>query len=420
MTDAEGASRTGPGATSGEPTFSEDAKGPTSGSAAEYMRVPIPAAILRDGQGRELDVRTWARYKALLLVFVSPEDRDVTAHLVRAAQAWKADVPTVRVRFVVRSLEALGAEPPSHRVLADPDGHVHRAFSASTTPMAVLLGTDGLLAAGPVEGIDQVIALVDHLIERLGDGTGSPRSSARGPGLRVGQVRTLVATGAPSPRASVGLVVATFGAPGFVALQLESAKRFAPGLPVMIHDDCSGSQGLFPLAQRYGATLVTTPGRLGHVVGDLSSFVAGIEWGQSLGLDYVVKVSRRFVPVAAWLPEFLLLMADRPPTIGAPDRAFNWPLRTEFLGLRVDDWAALVPRLKEYAGGHIEGFMGRLAESLGPTEPLPFLGPSRAVDQGRFLWYNFAGARRYAALATDWGLPYGPNDFNTQPNLEGE
>lgn len=390
--------------TQGDPAVKPRAGDPNA--HPDYVRKPTPHAALLDAQGAEVDVISLARASAMLLVFAPSDDARLTEQLDQRVRAWASQLPLVRVQLVIRAGQELDSGAPAEqRVLFDPEGRCLRSFGTSTTPMAVLLGTDGLLAGGPATGIDAVHDLVHQVIDQL---TGH---------WTHGDTLVLHAPSLPSRPRSVGIVVSTFGAPGFVALQLESARRFAPGTPVLIHDDCSGDPALVMLAERYDAWLVSPLTRRGHTSGDVSAFAAGLRWGESLGLEYVVKISRRFVAVQDWLPEFSRLAADRVPTIGAPDAAFGWPLRTEFVGLRVDDWITLLPQLQAYEVGHVEVFVGGLAQSVGPTALLEFLGPSRIIDHGNYLWYSFADSHRYAALSAEWGLAYTSNDFNTQANL---
>ena len=57
----------------------------------------------------------------------------------------------------------------THRelVMREPDGNVSRVLGTIFTPMAVLLGTDGLLAGGPVLGEDEIQQLVDDVLDQL-------------------------------------------------------------------------------------------------------------------------------------------------------------------------------------------------------------------------------------------------------------
>lgn len=211
----------------------------------------------------------------------------------------------------------------------------------------------------------------------------------------------------------IGLVIGTFASPGFVALQLESARRFAPGMPVLIHDDCSPNTQLASLANRYGAELVSTTESRGHYEGDMAAVVNGLIWARTEGLPYLVKLSRRFIPIVPWVPEFLSLAAKNPPTIGASDLAFGWSLRTEFVGFHVDSWLPLLDDLKAYRGnnGHVEDVMASHAARLGPVALFDFLGVSRVVNNDNFLWHSFTDEEQYAAQAMHWGLPLASSEF---------
>lgn len=216
-----------------------------------------------------------------------------------------------------------------------------------------------------------------------------------------------------------GIVISTYGTPAFVRLQLESAKRFAPNSPVMVHDDCSGDTELPRLASLYGSKFISTPARMGHCAGDIHSRISGIRRGSELGLDYVIKISRRFVLIKDWVPELIKLTQDQPKTVGASDDAFGWKLRGEFVGMRTPDWLPMLSALDSYKSGHVEEFILEVSKSLGIFKSFPFLGSSRAIDNGNFLWYNFASPERYCDQAKLWGIDgYSPASFNTQPNLQ--
>lgn len=215
-----------------------------------------------------------------------------------------------------------------------------------------------------------------------------------------------------------GIVVSTFGTPAFVGLQLESARRFAADRPILIHDDCSADAELSRLAHQYGAELQSTPHRLGHCRGDVAAYSAGIRWGETYGLDYIIKISRRFVLIRPWLPQFNEIAANKPATIGAADSAFGWYLRTEFLGMRISDWKGQLSAITSYASGHVEDFLGNLSKLFGHFAAFPFLGRTRYEDNGNFLWYNFADEPRYSEQAKRWGIFQPLQHFDVRPNLQ--
>lgn len=214
----------------------------------------------------------------------------------------------------------------------------------------------------------------------------------------------------------VGVVIGTKGSPAFVALQLEAVGRLCPGTSVLVHDDCSDDRDLWRVVDDYEAELSSTPHCLGHTRGDVSAYIQGLRWADVNGMDYLVKISRRFVPVAPWMAWFKEMAVM--PTVGASDAVFGWNLRTEFIGLNVERWQSRLSALMNFDGGLVEQFMAQQALRLGGVAPFPFLGESRARDNGNFLWYNFASAERYAEQARLWGLPYTEADFDVRANLE--
>ena len=214
-----------------------------------------------------------------------------------------------------------------------------------------------------------------------------------------------------------GVVIGTYGTPGYVGLQLESLRRFASTVPVLIHDDSSGRrEELARLAVEYGAGLKSTRQHKGHVQGDIAVFVEGLRWAKKNGLDYLVKISRRFVLISPWMTEFnrAISIGPQPATLGAADVGFRWRLRTEFLGLRVKDWYPLIPCISTCKIGPVETFMASLADLFGGFTCLSFLGESRVIDNGKFLWYNFASPKRYAQQGRGWGLRYEEKEFPTK------
>ena len=58
---------------------------------------------------------------------------------------------------------------PRAGVLHDHTGLAQRALRMHQSPMAVLLGADGLLAGGPVEGMAEIEAFVSDIEEQLSE-----------------------------------------------------------------------------------------------------------------------------------------------------------------------------------------------------------------------------------------------------------
>jgi hypothetical protein len=114
---------------------------------------------------------TWALTDACarLLVFWDPRKPDADA-LAARLPAWQDALSPVRVHLVsgsewstVRDLRPTIAE----HLLGDPEGGTRSMLRVYRQPGAVLLGTDRLLAGGPVEGLDEIEELVEAAASEL-------------------------------------------------------------------------------------------------------------------------------------------------------------------------------------------------------------------------------------------------------------
>lgn len=133
----------------------------------EYVRTPIPQAVVLDEDRRMRLLAHEAGQAARLLVFLSPGCAPCL-RLGPLVAGWARDLDPVRVHaVVVGDPDVLEGLP--HLVghaWFDPFGITRQAFAAGT-PAAVLLGTDGHLAGGPVRGEEEVLAFVDEVAAHL-------------------------------------------------------------------------------------------------------------------------------------------------------------------------------------------------------------------------------------------------------------
>lgn len=122
---------------------------PTTGDATklDYVRLPIPETTLSTPAGAVISLRTLARDRAVLLLHV-PRPSPARAETLRRVEGWAAKLS--RVALVP--------------VLADSVRGVDLA-----APTALLLGADGLLAGGPVEGFDAIDDFVSEIGEAVDD-----------------------------------------------------------------------------------------------------------------------------------------------------------------------------------------------------------------------------------------------------------
>lgn len=147
----------------------------------------------------------------------------------------------------------------------------------------------------------------------------------------------------PSPtpsNAKVGIVLATHGSLPYIRTHLECLKRHEPDVRVLIHDDSSDQEDeLRALAKEYGADFHCTAFRLVPTVGDLSANVEGLRWGARLGLDIVVKCSRRFIIDKPWSVGLVELMHNTGyATATTPCAHFQFGYRSELNALHVKSW----------------------------------------------------------------------------------
>lgn len=138
----------------------------------DYERAPIPPAVLQQADTRLVTLQQLAGQRAALLVFVS-EGCGPCERVLDQVPGWLTALsPFLQVKVVLsrpldqlreRTLERVG-----EHALHDLQFTARRALGARTAPSAVLLGADGLLAGGPVDGGSAVIEFVEEIVEQLG------------------------------------------------------------------------------------------------------------------------------------------------------------------------------------------------------------------------------------------------------------
>ena len=139
----------------------------------EYQRAAIPHTLLIDPDGKPHTLAELALHRAQLLVFVNCTCASThqTADLV---PQWSDRLSVLNVRFIIAGLDQLeiaqlGAQTPE-LFWRDYAGVASATLGANlgASPAAVLLGADGMLAGGPVFGVDAVSEFVDEIEEQLG------------------------------------------------------------------------------------------------------------------------------------------------------------------------------------------------------------------------------------------------------------
>jgi hypothetical protein len=88
------------------------------------------------------------------------------------------------------------------------------------------------------------------------------------------------------PQPTVGLIIGTFAAVPYVHLALEAWKRNYREIPVLVHDDSSPKyEELRVLCASYGASFLSNSKRGRWSVGDMSTYVDGLDWARERKLD---------------------------------------------------------------------------------------------------------------------------------------
>lgn len=130
------------------------------------VRTLVPDGFVVGGDLTTLTLRSLTSQQAQLLVLASCWCGSTVAAIERLP-AWREALPQLGVQLVHTHApwdEARLAGLPG--VWWDPHGVLYAQLGSGASPAAVLLGADGLLAAGPVNGVDEIEQLVADLAEQ--------------------------------------------------------------------------------------------------------------------------------------------------------------------------------------------------------------------------------------------------------------
>ena len=135
----------------------------------DYIRTLTPRVTVREADGSPVDLHYLSQTQAQLLLFVSPGcgHCEVVASHIRE---WAVAMPQLGVRFVVAGTASLLKDRRPEWVdyaWYDYDRTAAQMLQCDTTPSAVLLGTDGMLAGGPVSGDVHVLEFVEEIRQQL-------------------------------------------------------------------------------------------------------------------------------------------------------------------------------------------------------------------------------------------------------------
>jgi thiol-disulfide isomerase/thioredoxin len=143
--------------------------GPRLDADGNYEREQTPPAAVLTEDGRLVLLSNETASAAHLLVFLSP-GCGPCERIGPDLGDWAEQLAPVVVRAVIMAQPQSAAAMPylAGHAWYDPYGIARTAFGVAT-PGAVLLGTDGLLAGGPVQGEDDVRSFVAEVAEHLSE-----------------------------------------------------------------------------------------------------------------------------------------------------------------------------------------------------------------------------------------------------------
>ncbi|GAB3247247.1 hypothetical protein GCM10027425_02930 [Alteromonas gracilis] len=135
--------------------------------ALDYVRRPIPPLMLASDEG-PVALAALARERAQLLVWVACGCAR-SHEAVALVQDWRRRMPGIDVRLVstLEPESTVATFGEQERWLHDPRGQALALLGVRADPVGLLLGADGLLAGGPVEGLDGLDDFGEQIAEQL-------------------------------------------------------------------------------------------------------------------------------------------------------------------------------------------------------------------------------------------------------------
>jgi len=240
---------------------------------------------------------------------------------------------------------------------------------------------------------------------------------------------------------SIGLVIGSFAAVPYVHLHLEARRRFYPHVPALVCDDGSRfERELAGVCQEYGAAFARNPARLRRTVGDMSAYVRGLDWAMESGIEILVKMSRRFIPLHDWTAGLSrLAIGSGMATFSQSCDHFNFGFRTECIGFHANTWrvSGALARMREQVERNepvfVEGFIHQLARRIAAEHassaareytrehprppdrdgyaPWEIMPDRRTTARADLLWHDCDDPVDYWQAAAAYGLPYALEEF---------
>ncbi|MHA6512275.1 MauE/DoxX family redox-associated membrane protein [Tessaracoccus sp. Z1128] len=134
----------------------------------DYQRLPIPDGVLLRPDGEPVTLRALAAQHAQLLVTIDCLCAPAREAIARVGE-WQRRLPVLEAKLVPSIRPSTGTLTREVEAVSlyDHDGVAARALRATGKVAAVLLGADGMIAGGPVSGIDAVEEFVADIEAQL-------------------------------------------------------------------------------------------------------------------------------------------------------------------------------------------------------------------------------------------------------------
>lgn len=217
---------------------------------------------------------------------------------------------------------------------------------------------------------------------------------------------------------SIGIVIGTFGSKAYVHLILESLRRVCPEIPILVHDDNSAeTESLSDLCADYGADFISSSNRLGHVLGDLSTFMNGLLWAKRKKLDMLIKFSRRFCPTSSCFIDQIreIALKHQKATYTNECVGFGFAFRTECLAMHVKSWSTAIQKIKDAIDVRDSSVpelqFHNISQEFGTFGWWPFMGNSRKTRWADYLWHDSHSPKDYCEYAKKCNLTYSKFDY---------
>ena len=141
---------------------------PAEEPALDYVRSPIPRGVLVGRDHGTVTLHHLARSQAQLLVLANCWCGP-THEALQRLPGWRDRLPQLGVQMVLvpHPFDATAVGASSTGIWWDPGSRVYDDLGVGTSPGAVLLGADGLLAGGPVNGVDEIEQFVTDIEAEL-------------------------------------------------------------------------------------------------------------------------------------------------------------------------------------------------------------------------------------------------------------